>query len=110
MSSGSADVLGKLLTESIPLSSVGHLRHHSTVILFKQIIAHWLQSPTFMTWQDSQARGVNIQNLRFSGSQNYRYPFLHALQSIAAILDKADDRRLRRMRSTSARCICNRCF
>ncbi|MCI0528770.1 MAG: restriction endonuclease subunit S, partial [Nitrospira sp.] len=61
-------------------------------------IAYWLKSQDFMQWQDDQARGINIQNLRASQLKNIQLPLppLDDQKRIAAILSKAD--RLRRLR------------
>jgi type I restriction enzyme S subunit len=53
-------------------------------------IAHWLRSPDFVEWRDSQARGVNIQNLRFSQFEKIRLPLptLSEQKRIVAALEE----------------------
>ncbi len=77
MSSGSSTVVGK----SAPL----HQEWNGSVGAFCGIIragnantasylAYWLRSPSFLAWRDAQARGANIQNLRFSQLANLLCP------------------------------------
>ena len=78
MSSGSASVVGKTC----------QVRHHwrGSVGAFCGIIrpkdacdsdflANWLRSPSFTAWRDAQARGANIQNLRFSEMAKIKLPW-----------------------------------
>jgi len=105
MSSGSPEVVGK----------TAQLTHHFTgsVGVFCGIIrprnqeqssytAHWLRSSGFMRWRDSQARGANIQNLRFSQLEEIEFPLLPLTEQhrIAALLDRAE--KLRRARRYAA--------
>jgi type I restriction enzyme S subunit len=93
MSSGSASVVGKTC----------HVRRHwrGSVGAFCGIIrpkdprdsdflANWLRSPSFTTWRDAQARGANIQNLRFSEMAKIILPWPPQSQRhrIAARLDE----------------------
>ena len=64
-------------------------------------IAYWLKSPTFMAWRDSQANGVNIQNLRPNEVREIEIPLppLTEQKRIASLLARAD--RLRHLRRTA---------
>jgi type I restriction enzyme, S subunit len=69
MSSGSGKVVGKTASLYEPFQgSAGafcgilrpKLREHGLYM------GYWLRSPDFINWRNQQARGMNIQNLRFS--------------------------------------------
>jgi hypothetical protein len=69
MSSGSATVLGKTAQLRKPwYGSVGAfcgiIRPSASV--HPGFLAHWFRTGVFREWRDGQARGANIQNLRFS--------------------------------------------
>ena len=53
-------------------------------------IGHWFQSDSFFNWRDEQARGANIQNLRFSQFSPLEIPLppLSEQKRIAAILNE----------------------
>ena len=104
MSSGSPRVVGKsaLLEEQF----TGSAGAFCSIIRPKQeeqrkYLAYWFKSECFTRWRDSQARGVNIQNLRASQLKLVEIPLppLPDQKRIAAILAKAD--RLRRLRRTA---------
>ena len=40
----------------------------------EEYLGHWFKSPLFLQWRDEQARGANIQNLRFSQFENIEIP------------------------------------
>lgn len=42
---------------------------------FSQYLSFWFRSPAYFEWRDSQARGANIQNLRFSEFSKIEIPF-----------------------------------
>lgn len=102
MSSGSAAIVGKTAQLRQPFSGsvgafCGIIRPRDSIV--GKYIAHWLHSPEFLNWRDIQARGANIQNLRFSQLEQIRVPLppLPEQQRIAALLDRADHlRRTRR--------------
>jgi type I restriction enzyme S subunit len=69
MSSGSPAVVGKSAALQQPFA--GSVGAFCGIIRLRdarwsEYIALWLRSPVFMDWRDGQARGANIQNLRFS--------------------------------------------
>ncbi len=101
MSSGSSEVVGKTARVLNAFNGsvgafCGIIRPRSSVTA--SYISHWLRSKEFFRWRDWQARGANIQNLRFStfASLPIPMPKPDEQKRIAAILDKAD--RLRRGR------------
>jgi len=69
MSSGSPAVVGK--SAALQQRFAGSVGAFCGIIRardsrWSEYIAFWLRSPVFMGWRDGQARGANIQNLRFS--------------------------------------------
>lgn len=52
--------------------------------------AFWFRSPQFAAWRDGQARGANIQNLRFSQFETLEVPFppSHERERTVAILNE----------------------
>ena len=91
MSSGSADVVGKTaLLDNEWHGSVGAfcgiVRAKNTTTPF--FLYAWFQSQLFIRWRDEQARGANIQNLRFSQLAKLDIPLppLPEQQRIAARL------------------------
>jgi len=101
MSSGSRDVVGKTAQLRQPwLGSVGAF---CAIIRFQGKLhprfgAHWLRSSQFTAWRGSQAKGVNIQNLRKSDLEAVQIPLppLAEQRRFVAILDEADALRQRR--------------
>lgn len=94
MSSGSAKVVGKSARVSNDWAGsagafCGILRPRSVVDA--NWLAFWLRSDQFTAWRDSQARGANIQNLRFSQMSDIvlRVPPIPEQQRIAAKLESA---------------------
>ena len=93
MSSGSAKVVGKsalVMTDWAGSAGAfcGILRPRSNVQA--RWLAYWLRSVRFVQWRDSQARGANIQNLRFSqlSAVKLQVPSLKEQQRIVAKLDE----------------------
>jgi restriction endonuclease S subunit len=91
MSSGSADVVGKTaFVERDWHGSVGAfcgiVRPADMVV--PDFVAYWFQSRLFLDWRDNQARGANIQNLRFSQLSKLPIPLppLSEQRRIAGIL------------------------
>jgi len=83
MSSGSAQVVGK----TAPLESdwAGSVGAFCGIIRpSAQVLGMWLRlifrSDVFRDWRDSQARGANIQNLRFSEMANITIPLPSLMQ------------------------------
>lgn len=77
MSSGSPAVVGKSAT--LLKAFRGSVGAFCGIIRprdpsWSQYIALWLRSPMFMDWRDGQARGANIQNLRFSQFESVAVP------------------------------------
>jgi type I restriction enzyme S subunit len=68
LSSGSPAIVGKTAQLNKPWR--GTIGGFCGIIRPKDIapdfLALWLRSPSFTVWRDEQARGANIQNLRFS--------------------------------------------
>lgn len=69
MSSGSADVVGK--TAYVGVEWVGAVGAFCGIVrprngLSSFFVNMWFRSQQFLDWRDKQARGANIQNLRFS--------------------------------------------
>jgi type I restriction enzyme S subunit len=69
MSSGSPSVVGKTAQLDEPFEGsvgafCGIIRARS--VEHADYLAYWLRSPSYEGWRDSQTRGANIQNLRFS--------------------------------------------
>jgi len=94
MSSGSAKVVGKSARVSNDWAGsagafCGILRPRNVVDA--NWLAFWLRSDQFTTWRDSQARGANIQNLRFSQMSDIvlRVPPIPEQRRIAAKLESA---------------------
>ena len=91
MSSGSASVVGKTaLVDCEWRGSVGAfcgiIRPSNHTV--DNFLNFWFQSRFFLDWRDEQARGANIQNLRFSQLANLAFllPPLLDQKRIAAIL------------------------
>ncbi len=91
MSSGSADVVGK--TAQVVNYFRGSVGAFCGIVRVKEgtiadYINSWFSSHLFLNWRDAQARGANIQNLRFSQLNNLEIPLppLPEQQRIAAIL------------------------
>lgn len=91
LSSGSASVVGKTAyCEEDTKSSVGAfcgiLRARGA--LDNRYLSFWLRSKDYKAWRDLQARGTNIQNLRFSEISKIHLPLppLSEQKRIAAIL------------------------
>ena len=91
MSSGSPAVVGKTaVLEREWSGSVGAfcgiLRPSTSELA--NYLALWFRSSAFTAWRDTQARGANIQNLRFSQFEDLEIPFppLSEQKRIAAIL------------------------
>ncbi len=91
MSSGSSDVVGKTApVDQMWYGSVGafcgivRAKNHDMARFF----GLWFQSHLFLDWRNEQARGANIQNLRFSQLAKLTIPLppLPEQQRIAAIL------------------------
>lgn len=91
MSSGSPEVVGKTATlESEWYGSVGAFCSIIRVInlAFPSFIGQWFRCHLFIKWRDNQARGANIQNLRFSQLSKLEIPLppLPEQKRIATIL------------------------
>lgn len=93
MSSGSPKVVGKTAQLKVQFEGsvgafCGIIRPHPSE--HSEYLAHWLLSPQFTDWRDGQARGANIQNLRFSQLANLELslPSLAEQQRIAAVLNE----------------------
>ena len=103
MASGSPAVLGK--TAQLKENFMGSVGAFCGIIrptkADPNYIAYWLKSPTFMAWRDSQANGVNIQNLRPNEVREIEIPLppLTEQKRIASLLACAD--RLRQLRRTA---------
>jgi len=103
MASGSPAVLGK--TAQLKENFMGSVGAFCGIIrptkADADYIAYWLKSPTFMAWRDSQANGVNIQNLRPNEVREIEIPLppLTEQKRIASLLRRAD--RLRHLRRTA---------
>jgi type I restriction enzyme S subunit len=103
MASGSPAVLGK--TAQLKENFMGSVGAFCGIIrptkADPNYIAYWLKSPTFMAWRDSQANGVNIQNLRPNEVREIEIPLppLTEQKRIASLLARAD--RLRSLRRTA---------
>lgn len=94
MSSGSALVVGKSAYLGRPWAGsagafCGIIRPRRAAVE-PRWLSLWMHSDTFIGWRDSQARGANIQNLRFSelGSIPVRVPTLLEQKRIATKLDE----------------------
>jgi len=77
MSSGSPKVVGK--TALLKNDWAGSVGAFCGIIRAKnqeqsKYLFLWFQSPSYFQWRDSQARGVSIQNLRFSEMDNLKIP------------------------------------
>ncbi|MBI5195937.1 MAG: restriction endonuclease subunit S [Nitrospirae bacterium] len=102
MSSGSSDVVGK--TAQLKYPFIGSFGAFCGVIRAKNkeqidYVAYWLGSSAYYKWRDGQARGVNIQNLKFSNFETIQIPLppLPTQHKIVEILEEADNlRKLRR--------------
>jgi len=103
MASGSKDVLGK--TAILTHKFRGSVGAFCGIIRSRKVdpkfIAYWLLSSGFYKWRDDQAKGANIQNLRYSEILDIPIPLppLDEQRRIAALLQRAD--RLRRLRRFS---------
>ena len=103
MASGSPAVLGK--TAQLKESFFGSVGAFCGIIrptkADPNYIAYWLKSSDFMAWRDSQANGVNIQNLRPNEIREIKIPLppLTEQKRIASLLARAD--RLRQLRRTA---------
>jgi type I restriction enzyme S subunit len=93
LSSGSASVVGKTAycaedTKSSVGAFCGILRARGA--LDNRYLSFWLRSKGYQAWRDLQARGTNIQNLRFSEISKIHLPIpsLSEQRRIAAILDE----------------------
>jgi len=91
MSSGSPLVVGKnAILDQEWRGSVGAfcgiIRGNNANI--SQYLSYWLRSSTYLEWRNTQARGANINNLRFSEFSKLSFPLppLPEQQRIAAIL------------------------
>ena len=90
LSSGSPYLVGK--TAALDQEWYGTVGGFCGIIRPKYIepefLALWLRGPSFITWRDEQARGANIQNLRFSelGSLEINLPGRDKQRQIAAKL------------------------
>jgi type I restriction enzyme, S subunit len=102
MASGSPAVLGK--TAQLKEKFAGSVGAFCGIIrptkADSSYVAYWLKSPKFMAWRDSQANGVNIQNLRPTEIREIEIPLppLDEQKRIASLLGRAD--RLRQLRRT----------
>jgi len=101
MSSGSSDVVGK--TAQLKYPFIGSFGAFCGVIraMNKEhidYVAYWLGSSAYYKWRDGQARGVNIQNLKFSNFETIQIPLppLPTQHKIVEILEEADN--LRKLR------------
>lgn len=77
MSSGSPDVVGK--TAQLKGKFAGSVGSFCGIIRARSpelvdYISFWLRSAAFREWRDNQARGANIQNLRFSQFETIQLP------------------------------------
>jgi type I restriction enzyme S subunit len=77
MASGSSKVVGKTAQLKIPFNGsvgafCGIIRPNN--VSQSDYISFWLRSPAFIKWRDGQARGANIQNLRFSEFEEILLP------------------------------------
>jgi type I restriction enzyme S subunit len=103
MASGSPAVLGK--TAQLKENFIGSVGAFCGIIRPTKAdptyIAYWLKSPKFMAWRDSQANGVNIQNLRPNEIREIEIPLppLTEQKRIASLLRRADW--LRQLRRTA---------
>ncbi len=93
MSSGSPKVVGKSAMvigawHGTAGAFVGIIRPRECVSA--TYLSHWLRSPAFAEWRDSQARGANIQNLRWSQLAHVEIPLppLSEQRRIAARLEE----------------------
>jgi restriction endonuclease S subunit len=91
MSSGSPSVVGKTAQLEEPFEGsvgafCGIIRTRS--VEHADYLAYWLRSPYYEGWRDSQTRGSNIQNLRFSEFASILLPLPppSELKRIVAIL------------------------
>jgi len=117
MSSGSPLVVGKnAILDQEWRGSVGAfcgiIRGNNANI--SQYLSYWLRSSTYLEWRNTQARGANINNLRFSEFSKLSFPLppLPEQKRIAAILKeqlaaveqarKASEARLEAARALSA--------
>jgi len=93
LSSGSPKLVGKSarLTDAW-IGSVGSFCAilRAIDLSFGSYLIHFLRSPMFVKWRDSQARGSSIQNLRTTGLENMDIPIPPPAeqQQIAGILDE----------------------
>jgi type I restriction enzyme, S subunit len=101
MSSGSSRVVGKTAyVDKLFHGSIGAFcgifRPRNEIQ--RKYLAYWFKSEEFLKWRDSQAKGINIQNLRPSQIMQIEItlPPLPKQKHIAGILGKAD--RLRQLR------------
>lgn len=77
MSSGSPAVVGKTSQLNVPwIGSIGAfcgiIRPKDPV--YDEWLGYWFASADFLMWRDEQARGANIQNLRFSQFEALQIP------------------------------------
>ena len=77
MSSGSPAVVGK--TAQLRTQFAGSVGAFCGIIRSRpshsaDYLALWLRSSVFLAWRDTQARGANIQNLRFSQFADLAFP------------------------------------
>ncbi len=93
MSSGSPLVVGK--TAQLKETFEGSVGAFCGIIRLQDTetanyIAQWFRSPEFVAWRDQQARGANIQNLRFSqlAEVQISLPPLPEQKRIATILSE----------------------
>ena len=91
MSSGSPDVVGK--TAPVDEEWYGSVGAFCGIVrpthqVMGDFVHSWFQSRRFLDWRDNQARGANIQNLRFSQLAKLELPLppLPEQKRIAAIL------------------------
>jgi restriction endonuclease S subunit len=91
MSSGSADVVGK--TAQVEEEWKGSVGAFCGIVRAKtpstaDFVNLWFRSRLFLDWRDDQARGANIQNLRFSQLAKFEIPLppLPEQRRIAAVL------------------------
>lgn len=90
LSSGSPQVVGK--TAQLDDEWLGAVGGFCGIIRPRQInaefLALWLRGPKYIAWRDEQARGANIQNLRFSelGNLEVRLPTAEKQRQIATHL------------------------
>jgi len=78
MSSGSPSVVGK--TALLQKNWVGSVGAFCGIVRAKntetsKYLFFWFRSPPYLKWRDSQARGANIQNLKFSEFKTIKIPF-----------------------------------